>query len=95
MNPDNGGALVLDLESIDPSQVTTLNYSVHQLKQMVDHEPRGVGDTDLLVDLGRLQGDNLTHIPLRVVSRAGAHSASKRSVSNVACLARIRSTAKN
>ena len=80
VNPDNNGALVLDLESIDPSRVTTLNYSVHQLKQMVDHEPRGVDDADLLVNLGRLQGEQLTHIPLRVVSRVPTVPANGQSV---------------
>ena len=80
VNPDNGGALVLDLESVDPTRVTTLNYSVHQLKQMVDHEPRGVDDADLLVDLGRLQGEQLTHIPLRVVSRVPAVPANGQSI---------------
>ena len=80
MNPDNGGALVLDLESIDPSEVTTLHYSVRQLKQLVDHEPRGVDDTDLLVELGKLEGEDMTHIPLRVVRRVPAVPANGQSV---------------
>ena len=80
MDTDNGGALVLDLESIDPTQVVTLNYSVHQLKQMVDHEPRGVDDADLLVNLGKLEGENLTHVPLRVVDRIPGVPANGQSV---------------
>ena len=80
VDTDNGGALVLDLESINPSTVTTLNYSVHQLKQMVDHEPRGVDDADLLVNLGKLQGDDLAHVPLRVVSRIPGMPANGQSV---------------
>ena len=85
VDTDNGGALVLDLESINPSTVTTLNYSVHQLKQMVDHEPRGVDDADLLANLGKLQGDDLAHIPLRVVSRIPGVPANGQSVMWHAC----------
>ena len=46
----------------------------------MDHEPRGVDDTDLLVELGKLEGEDMTHIPLRVVRRVPAVPANGQSV---------------
>ena len=66
---DNGGARVIDLEAVDPKVVVTLNYSMKQLREIIEHEPRGVTDDDLLVDLPKMQGQELDHIPLRVVTR--------------------------
>ena len=76
-DPDNGGARVIDLEAVDPKVVVTLNYSMKQIRENIQHEPRGVTDEDLLVDLPKMQGPELEHVPLRVVNRVALPAADK------------------